>query len=185
MPILAPEPSIYPDHLLKDFSEEPCERSWWAIYTKARQEKALARHLHAQQVPFYLPLVGKENLIRGKRVASQIPLFSGYMFLYGSDEERVKSLTSNRISTILPVVDGAQLRSELASVQQLIEADAPLTVERRLMPGQQVRIKAGSMMGLEGTVIRHRGRTRLLLSVSFLQQGVSIEIDGFLLEPIG
>jgi len=183
MPILAPEKSLYPDDLLDDFHTE--ERRWWAVYTLARQEKSLARHLLAHKVPFYLPLVPKESLVRGKRVHSHVPLFGGYLFLYGSEEERVCSLTSNRISTILPVEDGVQLQRELADVRRLIEADAPLTVERRLVPGQPVRIKAGSMMGLEGTVIRYRGRTRLLVAVSFLQQGVSIEIDGFLLEPIG
>ena len=40
------------------------------------------------------------------------------------------------------------------------------------------------MAGLEGTVIHRRGKTRLLVAVKMLQQGVSLEIDDFQLEPL-
>jgi transcription antitermination factor NusG len=118
-------------------------------------------------------------------VQSYIPLFGGYVFMFGSEEERVRGLTTNRVSTILTVDDQAQLSHDLQHVARLIESEAPLTVEKRLEAGVPVRIKAGSMEGLEGTVITRRGQTRLLVSVRMLQQGVSVEIDDFLLEPIG
>jgi transcriptional antiterminator RfaH len=184
MPILRAEPSISPEHLLDGELVGDADRCWWAVYTKARQEKALARQLLNFQVPFYLPLVPKDNLIRGRRVQSQIPLFSGYVFLFGSEAERVQTLTTNRVSTILPVDDQEQLAHDLRQVHQLISAEAPLTVEKRLQPGQGVRIKAGPMEGLEGVVISRRGHARLLVAVNFLQQGVSVEIDDFLLEPL-
>ena len=185
MPILEAETSIFPENLLDDFTQTTGDRQWWAVYTKARQEKALARHLLNRDIPFYLPLVPREQCIRGRRVHSHIPLFGGYVFMYGNESERTVSLTSNRISTILPVADAEVLKEDLRCVQMLIESDAPLTVERRLAPGQKVRVKAGSMMGMEGTILKRRGKTRLLVAVSFLQQGVSIEIDSFLVEPLG
>jgi transcriptional antiterminator RfaH len=184
MPILDAETSLYPPNLLEDWEPQSSERKWLAIYTKSRQEKAFARQLVQFQVPFYLPLVPKDNLIRGRRVRSLIPLFGGYVFVYGSEDERVKSLTTNRISTILHVEDQAQLTHDLRQVATLIQSNAPLTVEKRLAPGNPVRIKAGPMAGLEGTVLARRGQTRLLVVVRMLQQGVSVEIDDFVLEPI-
>jgi transcription antitermination factor NusG len=183
VPILAQETSIYPADLLA-CSAETDGRRWWAVYTKPRQEKSLARQLLGFGIPFYLPLVSKENLIRGRRVQSFIPLFGGYLFVRGTDEERSRSLTTNRIATILPVRDESSFQSDLSNVARLIEADAPLTVERRLVPGQWVRIKAGSMAGMEGTVLRRQGKTRLVVAVQLLQQGVSVEVDDFLLEPL-
>lgn len=184
MPILAEETSIYPENLLSDEFQDDSRR-WWAVYTKPRQEKSLARQLVDASIPFYLPLVSKENLIRGRRVQSHIPLFGGYVFLYGTNEDRVRSLTTNRIATILPVADAVAMRDDLRQIARLIEADAPLTIERRLAPGQRVRIKAGPMDGMEGTVLKRRGKTRLVVAVQFVQQGVSVEIDDFLLEPLG
>jgi transcriptional antiterminator RfaH len=184
MPILDREVSHYPSALLDNGPDVTSQRKWWAVFTKARQEKALARHLLRREIPFYLPLVPRDHLIRGRRVHSFVPLFSGYVFLHGTEEERVQSLTTNRVSCILPVPDEAQLWQDLRQVHRLIEADAPLTVERRLTAGRQVRIKAGAMMGMEGTVLARRGSIRLLVAVHFLQAGVSVEIDDYMLEAI-
>jgi len=195
MPILEQETSVYPDHLLTappylcggpvpDDENDGSERRWWAVYTKSRQEKALARHLVGHDVPFYLPLIPKDNIIRSRRVRSHIPLFGGYMFLFGNEQERVTTLTTNRISRILPVQDQERLRHELANIQALIERDAPLAVERRLETGDLVRIKNGSLKGLEGVVVRRHGKTRLLVAVTYLQQGVSVEIDDCALDPL-
>ncbi len=184
MPILAPETSIYPANLLEDFTQTPSDRLWWAVYTMARQEKSLARDLLEREIPFYLPLVPKDNLIRGRCVCSHIPLFSGYIFLYGTEIERVNCLTTNRVSRVLSVTEHVQLVHDLGQIQKLIEAKAPLTIERRLTAGRLVRIKKGSMAGLEGTVLARKSRTRLVVAVNFLQQGVSVEIEDFLLEPI-
>ena len=166
------------------FDAESTDRQWWAVYTKSRQEKALARHLIGHQVPFYLPLIPKDNMIRGRRVRSHVPLFSGYIFLYGSQEERVTTLTTNRISRILPVPDQEQLRRDLANVHNLIERNAALAVEQRLSPGDKVCIRSGALRGLEGVVVKRHGKTRLLVAVNYLQQGVSVEIDDCALDPI-
>ena len=186
MPILSAETSVYPENLLTDIAPLKTDevRRWYGVYTMARQEKALARQLVSMEVPFYLPLVPKNNLIRGRKVQSQIPLFGGYVFVYGSEEERIKSLTTNRISTVLNVENQSQLTHDLQQVSTLIEVGAPLTLERRLTVGDPVCIKAGPMQGLEGEIVRRRGQTKLLVSVKMLQQGVSIEIDDFLLEPL-
>ncbi|MCU0962164.1 MAG: antitermination protein NusG [Pirellulaceae bacterium] len=181
MPILEQEACLFPDDLLSESPDastpSAAERRWWAVYTKSRQEKALARQLVGHEVPFYLPLIPKDNIIRGRRVRSHMPLFAGYVFLFGSENERVTTLTTNRVSRILPVVDEERLRRDLANIQALIERDAPLALERRLSPGDLVRVKTGLLRGLEGVVIRRHGKRRLLVAVNYLQQGVSVEID--------
>lgn len=186
MPILEREVCLFPEDLLSESPEagaaSTTDRRWWAVYTKSRQEKAFARQLVGQEVPFYLPLIPKDNIIRGRRVRSHVPLFTGYVFLFGTDNERITALTTNRVSRILPVCDEEQLRQDLAQVKLLIEQDAPLALERRLVPGDLVRVKTGLLRGLEGVVIRRHGKQRLLVAVNYLQQGVSVEIDDCALE---
>jgi len=183
------QPVLYPELLLDELTAEEtaCEdsdRRWWVIYTKARQEKALARDLFGYQVPYYLPLISKRTMCRGRTFNSSIPLFAGYVFLYGSEQERVVSLTTNRISRVLAVRDPAGLVRDLRQFRRLIASGAPLTIESRLVAGNRVRVKHGSLAGLEGTVLCRRGERRLLVSVNFLQQGASVEIEDCLLEPI-
>ncbi len=185
MPILKEEPSMYPETLLDTTPAELGNRRWLALYTKARQEKSLARELLKYRVPFYLPLVRKSSISRGRKRTSLVPLFGGYLFLYGLEEERLRALATNRVSRILTVEDPDQLLFDLRQLRQLIAANAPLTVESRLRPGQQVRVRQGAFAGLEGIVLKRRGQTRLLVSINFLQQGASVEIDDFLLDPLG
>jgi len=191
VPILLEEPSLFPPSLLDEpdawlngLASPWPPRSWWVLYTKARQEKSIARDLLGHEIPFYLPLVKKTIVCRRRRFVSQIPLFAGYVFLYASEEERVRSLATNRISRVLTVDDPDRLRRELGQLRQLIASGAPLTMESRLVPGQRVRVRRGPLAGLEGTVLVRRGQTRLLVAVNFLQQGASVEIDDFSLERI-
>ena len=188
MPILTRETSIYPAELLSQRCNQgpDMDRRWWTVYTRSRAEKAVARQLLANQLPFYLPLVTQEQFSRGRRLTSHMPLFTGYLFLFGSNDERVKMLSNsgNRVSRVLDVDDQAQLLHDLRSVQRLIDTDAPLTVERRLLPGQPVRVKRGALAGLEGTIVRRHKSKRLVVNVNYLQQGVSVEIDDFMGESI-
>ncbi len=184
MPILALERCVYPENLFDAPSEEPCDRCWRAVYTMARQEKALARQLLRHQIPFFLPLVPSDKLVRGRRVRSHSPLFTGYIFVFGTNEERIRTLETGRVSRTLPVENQEELFSDLAQIKLLIESDAPLTIERRLAVGRRVRVKTGLMAGMEGTVTSRHGASRLLVAVNFLQQGASIAIEDFMVEPM-
>ncbi|MCC7083886.1 MAG: antitermination protein NusG [Pirellulales bacterium] len=193
MPILAREPNVFPPDLL-DFEHSNCTlestkvesgaSNWWVLYTRSRQEKSLARDLLQREIPFYLPLVRRRLLIRGRPVHSQVPLFTGYVFIYGSPSDRTRALMTNRISQTLLVDDGRRLQRDLRNVQHLIDRGTPLTVESRLEPNQRVRVRAGALMGLEGIVQRRKNATRIAVWINMLQQGVSVEIEDYLLEPL-
>jgi transcriptional antiterminator RfaH len=190
MPILASEPNIFPEHLLDRYQSdvllaETDESEWWVFHTRARQEKSLARDLLQREIPFYLPLVRRRLLVRGRPMHSHVPLFTGYVFMYGSNEDRVRALMTNRVAHGFQVKDVEQFRLDLQNIQLLIDSGAALTIESRLEPGSPVRIRAGSLAGMEGTILRRKNSTRLLVWVKMLQQGVSLEIEDFLLEPTG
>jgi transcriptional antiterminator RfaH len=185
MPILAKEQSIFPEDLLESSgSEAPNGRRWWVLHTRPRQEKAVARDLLARHVPFYLPLIQRESLVRGRRVQSYMPVFSSYVFLHADEEERVRCLKTNRIVATLEVSDAEGLVHDLRQVRRLIQLDAPLSLERRIQEGQWVRVKRGPMAGMEGIVQRRKGKARLIVVVRMLQQGVSLELDDFSVEPL-
>jgi transcriptional antiterminator RfaH len=190
MPVLTQEPCLFPENLFDDptgvqeLDGPASERVWWVIYTKSRQEKSLARDLLGYRIPYYLPQVHRDHLVRGRRVRAYVPVFPGYLFLFGSPDERVGALTTNRISRILPVSMQEKLLRDLRQLADLIATGAPLTIEQRLSPGRMVRIRSGPMAGFEGTIFQRRGSDRLLIAINFLQQGVSVEINDFMVEPL-
>ncbi len=184
MPVLAKETCLFPDTLLESPDSPAAGSQWMVLYTKPRQEKSLARDLLRQAIPFYLPLVKKTRQYGRRRMASFTPLFDGYLFMLGSEKQRTLSLATNRVVRVLPVNDNLGLITDLRQIERLIEANFPLTVESRLQAGRYVRVRNGPLAGVEGVVLRRRGETRLLVSVNFLQQGASIEIEDFRLEPL-
>lgn len=185
MPILPAEPDIFPEELLSAEAPEATESQWFALYTLSRREKELMRRLRALGVPHYGPLIKKKSRSPSGRVReSFVPLFAGYVFLNGTSQHRLQALTTNCVSRCLEVKDGARLAHDLRQIRQLISSDAPLTAESRLEAGQRVRVRSGSMMGLEGQVVRRRGRDWLVVAVEFLQQGASVLLEDFQVEPV-
>ena len=104
--------------------------------------------------------------------------------MLGDESDRTTALTTNCISKCEPVTDRDQLVADLKQIYHVVSAEVPLTPESRLEPGHYVRVRSGPFAGYEGTVLRREGKTRLLLSIQFLEQGVSMEMDEGLLEPI-
>ena len=184
MSTLAETPSVFPPTLLTETRLDAPQRQWSVIYAKARQEKALARDMFANEIPYYLPMAKKTSIYGKRRITTQLPLFPGYLFFHGTEGERVKVLQTNRTSRILPVDDSVDLHCDLLWLEQMIASGMPLTVENQLTAGHRVRIRRGPLAGLEGTVLIRRGISRLLVSVDFLQQGASVAIDDHLLERI-
>lgn len=186
MPLLAAEPVRFPEGLLTDPDVlADCPGRWWAVHTKARGEKALARHLYGRSVAYYLPLHRHAWRNNGRTFTSHLPLFPGYVFLFGDDDARLAALESNQVSRMLPVPDPTRLVSDLRRVDRMLAADVPVTPADVLAIGQAVRITAGPFEGLTGTLIQHGGQLRLVVEVAFLKQAVSVEVEGWMVEPAG
>jgi len=182
MPVLQAESELYPEDLFgADNQPNLSGRVWWVLHTKPRQEKSLARDLVAQQLPFYLPVVGQRSLVRGRVLTSHIPLFPGYLFLLAEGNERIEALTTHRVVRSIPVTDQTELWRDLRQVQRLIATGAPLTAEGRLAPGMEVEIQSGPLAGLRGKILRSATGKRFVVSVNFIQQGASVLLDDFVL----
>lgn len=113
-----------------------------------------------------------------------MPLFPGYVFLFGSGDERQAALRTNCVSAVIPVTDELRLVADLHRIRRLISAGVPITPEERLEAGSLVRVVSGPLRGQEGVVIERRGRRRLLVSVQMLQRGASADLDECDVEPI-
>jgi len=160
------------------------EPTWWLLHTKPRQEKKLAEQLAKFEISHYLPVTKCKAITRGRARITWSPLFSGYFFLRGTPDQRLRALETNRLVATHRVDDGEELCTQLRELANLIEKGIPLTAEARLAAGRRVRVKSGSFQNMEGTVIKRGGKTRLFIMVNQLLGGVSMEVEEHLLEPI-
>ena len=186
MPILGKEPEMYPENLLeRPETGASEEHRWWALYTLSRREKELMRRLKSLKISFYCPILAhRQRSPAGRIRTSYLPMFTNYVFLCGSPEDRYQAFTTNCISRDIAVEDGLRLTRDLKQIHGLIEAGVPLRRESRLEGGEPVCVRSGAFRGYEGFVVRREGETRLVVAVNFLQQGASLVLDDCEVEPI-
>ena len=153
------------------------EGDWWVAHTKSRNEKALAWQLVQKEVPYFLPMHWKASKSRGRTFRSLLPLFPGYLFFCGGDNERLEVLKTNRTANILPVDNQNRLIEELLPIETLLQLGKPVTPHDYIKVGQKCRVTAGPLMGTEGLVVQTPKETRLVLQVDMLGQAASVEID--------
>lgn len=183
MPLLAAEPCLFPNHLFQ--TPNPArggETVWYAIYTRSRGEKVLARHLHASGITFYLPLEQKEWKANGRKRTAHMPLFPGYLFLCGDRHDCVAAKESNQVSSVLPVLDPDLLFRELAQVERALGGDVSVLPETDLGLGDDVVVLDGPFRGFVGKVVEREDGPRFVIRVTFLNRGVSLALDGWQLE---
>jgi transcriptional antiterminator RfaH len=185
MPLLPQETALSPEDLLdRPAAADPQGEKWWVLHTRPRTEKMLARQCVAAGLAFYLPLYHHEWRRSGRRYGSHLPLFPSYLFLRGDGEARLHAVETNLVVRCLPVVDQARLHDDLARVHRLIMAGAPLAPETRLRAGSRVEITGGPFAGMRGKVIRQGKKLTFVVEVQFLQQGVSVEVDSWMIQPL-
>ena len=181
MPLLRREPDLFP----QDLFDLPVEsHPWWVAHVRSRQEKALARHLQPLGIPYYLPQ--REQKIRraGRNFVSYLPLFPGYLFFRGTDDDRYAALRSDLVGRVIDVVDQPLLDAELGRLLTLQESGLPLVSHPYIEPGSAVSITDGPFRGYSGIVIRAKGRLRIVISISLLRTSFAVELDREAIAPV-
>jgi transcription antitermination factor NusG len=160
---------------------------WYAVHTRSNFETQVAGQLASKGVENYLPAYEETRQWKDRKKKITVPLFSGYLFAHFEDtaEERVSVLATSGVAGILgwggrlePVQD-----EELAAIRNLLSTRSNSMPHPFLREGDWVRVKRGPLKGLEGYLVRSKGGSRLVLSVSVLAQSVAAELDASDVEP--
>ena len=90
------------------------------------------QRLQKLNVPFYGPLIKRTTRTpSGRARTGFVPLFPGYVFLCGNEEQRAEAFKTKCVVRIIEAPDKAELIFDLRQVRQLIASGAPLTPEAR------------------------------------------------------
>jgi transcription antitermination factor NusG len=151
---------------------------WYAAYTLARHEKAVAERLVQQKVESYLPLYSAVRCWNHRRIELELPLFPGYVFIKMLLADRIRVLSRPGIirlvsfsgsPAVLPDEEIERLQSSL-----MIWKAKPYPF---LTAGKQVRIQSGPFAGLQGRILRRKGKMRLVVTLELIQSAMLLELD--------
>jgi transcription antitermination factor NusG len=83
----------------------------------------------------------------------------------------------NGMPTALPEAEMEALRTGLAGGVRA-EPHPYLTV------GRKVRVRTGSLAGLEGMLVRRKNSTRFVISLDLIMRSVAVEVDAADVRPV-
>ena len=153
-------------------------RAWYAVYTRARHEKAVDRLLQDKDVESFLPLHDILSRWKDRKVWVQKPLFPGYLFVHVV-EGGLGDVWRTR-GVVHVVGDGesavAVPDEQVEAVRQMIESPVKVDPWPYMRKGKVVRVKTGPLTGMEGYIVRRKGTCRLVISVDLLGRSVATEI---------
>jgi transcription antitermination factor NusG len=160
---------------------------WYAIQTRYRAEQKVVALLQNKGVETFLPLLEEIHHWSDRQKAVDIPLFSGYGFVYVdlSAVSRMQVLCTQGVirfvtfgGTVTPVPS-----AQIDDLRMLLLQKVPCTLHAFLKTGQQVRIRGGALDGLVG-ILEQTGQKNLVISIESIQRSVTIKIEGYELELV-
>jgi transcription antitermination factor NusG len=159
---------------------------WWALYTRHQHEKTVSEMLSAKGFEVFLPLYESIRRWKDRRKVLSLPLFPGYVFVRGGVERRLQIVSTPGIHMIL--THGEKFATipdeEIDAVRRTVEGHLRVEPHPFLRCGERVRVKRGTLQGVEGILVRFKGSARLVLSVDMLAKSVGVEIDSMDVEPV-
>ncbi len=161
---------------------------WYAIRTRSRHEKVVAERLGMQGIETFLPLVTRVHRWSDRRKEVQLPLFPGYAFvrLVPSAQDHTRVLRTFGVVNFVgtrwsdtPIPD-----EQIRDIRVLLAQNIPLCNHSFIKLGQRVRIRGGSLDGVEGILCAQNDDRSLIITVEAVQRSISIRIEGYDVEVL-
>lgn len=176
-----------PDPVLAQPQREAAVGSWFAVQVRARHEKKVAVELQEREITAFVPLFSSYHQWSDRRRLVHMPVFPGYAFV------RISSTAATRVEVLrtpgvccfvgirgagVPIPDG-----QIEAIQTILDRGIPFDSHPFLSIGQKVRIRGGSLDGLEGILEAKNGDQSLIVSVELIQRSLAVRVAGYRVEP--
>jgi len=164
------------------------QAQWYALRTRSRHEKMVVEQLEQQGIENFLPLVKRERQWSDRVKEVALPLFSGYAFvrMVIASADRLRVLQTHGVAGLVGI-RGMGLpipEVQIESLKSILVNQVPFAERPFLQIGQRVRIKGGSLDGIEGLLTGYKGDRSLVISVEPIQRSLSICVEGYRVEPV-
>jgi transcription antitermination factor NusG len=161
---------------------------WYAVSSRSRHETMVATALTNTGVTTFLPLVSEMHSWSDRRKLVDVPLFPGYVFVQipNSAEAKLRVLKTSGVVQFVGNRKGAVpiQDKEISDVRAALEQKIGCSPYPFLQLGQRVRIRGGSLDGVEGILVGRDSATKLVISIELIQRSLAISVYNFDVQPI-
>jgi transcription antitermination factor NusG len=165
------------------------QAKWYAVQTRARNEKAIATRFEEQGLTTFLPLVTEVRRWSDRKKEVVTPLFSCYVFVQlvaSNYDARIRVCRTDGVFRIvsmrgeaIPIPD-----EQIESLRTVVTQQVSWSEHSFLEIGQRVRIRDGCLQGVEGVLLAHNSDRTLIISVDAIQRSLAVRVEGYDVEPL-
>src|SRR6267142_844272 len=152
------------------------DAQWFVLWTRSHCEQLVHDQLVGKGFQSFLPTMKTWSTRKGQRHVIALPMFPGYVFVHHAVDKfsyveilkarGVVGILGERWDRLSPVPD-----AEVDAIQRVSGANLPFLPHPYLREGQQVRITAGPLEGVEGILVHIKpNKGVLVLSVELLHR---------------
>ena len=162
-------------------------QQWYPVYTHSRAEKKAYRELLNKDIEAYLPLHRQMKQWSDRKKWVEEPLIKSYLFVHIHQHQQTEVLMTNGIARFLyfsgkiasmPDRQIEELKLVLASAYELE------ITEDELQPGEKIIIKAGSLKGMRGEIVKYHSQKLLLLRLGDIKYNIIVHAPASLIKRI-
>jgi len=139
-------------------------------------------------VTTFLPLVTEMHRWSDRRKSVDVPLFPGYVFVQipNSPEAQLRVLKTSGVVQFVGNRQGASPidDKEIDHVRTVTEQRISCSPYPFLQVGQRVRIRGGSLDGIEGILVGRDSASKLVISIELIQRSLAVSIYNLDVEPV-
>lgn len=158
------------------------DKRWFAIQVRPRYEFLAASILRGKGYEEFLPSYKARRQWSDRIKEIELPFFPGYVFCRFDVQLQAPILTTPGVIRIV----GANMAisdEEIENIQAVVAGKLAATPSAYLTVGTKVRVIVGPLAGVKG-ILTSNINHRLILSISLVQNSISVEIDPSNVTPI-
>ena len=164
------------------------QAKWFAVYTKYKCEKYVAKHLESKNIEVYLPLLEKVKIYASKTKKYQVPLISCFIFVKITKAEYIKVLETEYVLNFL------KQRRDLISIpeneinllKRLVGEYETSLYEDKIdwSLGQKMEVIAGQLTGLQGILIEKSNKSDFVIELNSIGVNLRMQFNKAHLMPL-
>jgi len=160
---------------------------WFAVQTRYRFEKRVVAQLSHKSCEVYLPLLTEHHTWSDRQKVVTTPMFPAYAFVHIEQSHNARQTVLQTAVLVGFVTFGGMVVAvppkQIEDLRLLLQEKGLFSLHAFVRTGQRVRIRGGSLQGLEGVLVQHE-KGKLVISIDSIQRSLAIEIQGYELELV-
>jgi len=159
---------------------------WYAAYTCARHEKAVARQLGERGIHCFLPLYQSLRRWKDRRKELELALFPGYVFVHIPPTRCTQVLQLRGVVRFVTFQGkpAALPEGEIEALRNGLEGQLRAEQHPYLKIGRKVEVVHGPLTGASGILSRKKDKCRVVLSLDLIMRSVAVEVDAADVRPL-